>query len=223
MDNLPMNVVDMGVIALFLVGALVGLAFGFVRGGLFILSWLGATVATFAGFMPLRGIARNFIEADWLADIATGGVIFLVTLIILMLLSSLIGGWIRGSRLNALDRSLGMLAGLFVAAVIMSGGYIIVESVWPKDQQPPWLTEAKSVPYIKNGADLLGTIIPKDLDIFGTKLPDSAARKVKEAAEIKRAFKRLTGETKDNPSEPLRPGYGTKERQDLERLIQTTR
>ena len=43
MENLPINGLDIGVIAVLFVGALIGLAVGFVRGGLFVLSWLGAS------------------------------------------------------------------------------------------------------------------------------------------------------------------------------------
>ena len=138
-----MNILDIGVIAMFALGALFGLLLGFVRGGLFILSWLGAGIATIFGFSYAQPYGRRFIENEFFADLAAGGAVFLVTLIVLFLLSSFIGGWVRRSRLNALDRSLGMLAGLATAALLITGGYVIAENMW-KDSQIPALDSHRS-------------------------------------------------------------------------------
>lgn len=223
MDSLPVNILDLGVIGFFIIGGLVGLAFGFVRGGLFIISWLGATVATVFGFPFLREFTRQFIDSALIADIVTGAAIFLVTLIILFLLSSVVGGWIRGSRLNALDRSLGMLAGLVVAAIMLSGGFIVVESVWPENQQPPWMREAKSLPLIKRGADLLGSILPGET---GRRRPggrNSAAAGERDAIKGNRALRNLLTPAATNSNAPDRDGYGKKQRKQLDRVIENIR
>ena len=223
MDSLPINVLDLGVIGFFIIGALVGLAFGFVRGGLFIISWLGATVATVLGFPLLREFTRKIIESALIADIVTGAVIFLVTLIILFLLSSIVGGWIRESRLNALDRSLGMLAGLVVATIILSGGFIVVQSVWPDNQQPPWMKEAKSLPLIKKGADLLGSILPR---AQGRRVPggrNSAAARERDAIRGDRALRNFLEAATSKSSTPEREGYGKKQRNQLDRAIENIR
>ena len=112
MDNLPINPLDLTTIVAFVLGGLIGLALGFIRGGLFVVSWVGAVLATIFGFPHVRLFARQQIETAWIADLTTGVVLFLVALVVLFLLSSMIGSWVRASHLNALDRSLGMLAGL---------------------------------------------------------------------------------------------------------------
>ena len=123
-ENFSMNIVDIGVIILLAVGSMTGLILGFVRGGLFVISWLGAAIATFMSFPYLKPYSRQYIEHDFFADITAGLIIFIITLIILFLLSSIIGGWVRNSRLNALDRSLGMLTGIIISSIIMAGSYI---------------------------------------------------------------------------------------------------
>lgn len=218
MANLSVNILDIGVAGMFLLGALVGLGFGFVRGGLFVMSWVGATAATFFAFPLLKPITRQYIEAPWMADLATGVAVFLVALIILFLISSVIGGWVRTSRLNALDRSLGMLAGLVVAAGSLSGGYIFAESIWPEDKQPPWLQEARSTPLIRQGAAFLVSIVPKEIAVLGRDATNSAASKTKDALEREKAFRRLIGEADNKPADQ-RPGYDTKERREMDRVI----
>ena len=69
MENLPINGLDIGVVAVLFVGALVGLAVGFVRGGLFVLSWLGA--ARQAGATVLIGDAgRSYFPRESLYKLA---------------------------------------------------------------------------------------------------------------------------------------------------------
>lgn len=160
-----------------------------------------------------------------MADLATGVAIFLAALILLFLISSVIGGWVRGSRLNALDRSLGMLAGLVVAAISLSGSYIIAESIWPEDKQPPWLQEAKSTPLMRQGAEILISVVPREIALLGRKTKETATDKTKTIIkeEQERAVRRLMGIPDDKTAEPQRPGYDKKERRELERVIDNVR
>ncbi len=219
MDSLPVNILDLGVIALLLIGALIGLALGFVRGGLFVLSWIGAGLATLFGFPEARPLARNYIETVWIADLTTGVVIFLVTLVVLSLISSAIGGWVRGSRLNSLDRSLGLLAGLATSALILMCGSILADTLLPKDQRPAWANEARSLPLIESGADVLRKAVPEKLGLF-KKSAGEASRKTKDAIQLKETYDRLVQPTPAESGREDRPGYDSKERRALERTIQ---
>ena len=98
MENLPINILDIGVIVLLVLGAIIGLALGFVRGGLFVLSWLGSAIVTIFAFPVIRPYARQYIENEFFADLAGGVLVFIATLVVLFLLSSVIGGWVRNSR-----------------------------------------------------------------------------------------------------------------------------
>ena len=65
MENLPINILDIGVIVLLVLGAIIGLALGFVRGGLFVLSWLGSAIVTIFAFPVIRPYARQYIENEF--------------------------------------------------------------------------------------------------------------------------------------------------------------
>ncbi len=213
-----MNILDIGVIAMFALGALFGLLLGFVRGGLFILSWLGAGIATIFGFSYAQPYGRRFIENEFFADLAAGGAVFLVTLIVLFLLSSFIGGWVRRSRLNALDRSLGMLAGLATAALLITGGYVIAENMW-KDKPPEWMVEAKSLPLIRTGAGLLNQFLPQDFKVEGLESLDKLTGETRDNLE-KKAYEQLLNPRNKKSDIQDREGYDTKERKAMERLLQ---
>ena len=217
-DSLPLNAVDIGVLIELLLGALVGLALGFVRGGLFVASWIGAGVATIFGLPFAQPFASQYIDDRFFADLAGGVAIFLLALVILFLVSSVIGGWVRHSRLNALDRSLGMVAGLATSILLLAGAYVVAENIWPGNKQPSVIQEAKVTPMIRASAQLLNDLLPKYLKILGAEAVGTATDKTKEAIE-KRVFERLVRPDTPKSGDEERPGYDTKERNTLERAI----
>lgn len=154
---------DMGVAGFVLLSALIGFAVGFVKGGLFLMSWMGAVLVTLYTYAAVRPFARDMVENELIADLGSVAAIFIVTLISLYLLSSLVGGWVRRSRLNALDRSLGFLGGILVSAVVLSAAYIPLSYMWPPDEQPRWIKAAKSRPWVAAGAGIILKLAPDGL------------------------------------------------------------
>ncbi|MBN06716.1 MAG: hypothetical protein CMM45_02645 [Rhodospirillaceae bacterium] len=217
-DSLPLNAVDIGALIVVLLGALVGLALGFTRGGLYIASWIGAGVATIFGLPFAQPFASQYIDDRFVADLAGGVVIFLLALVTLFLVSSVIGGWVRDSRLNALDRSLGMLAGLATSVILLAGAYVVAENIWPGNKQPPLIQEAKVTPMIRAGALLLNGFLPKGFKILDAEAVGTVTDKTKEAVK-KRVFERLVRPDTPKSRDEERPGYDTKERNSLERAI----
>lgn len=218
---MSMNELDVGIIFALGLGALIGLAVGFVRGGLFILSWLGAAMATLFGFTFVRPTARQLIESEFFADLAGGMAIFVTTLVVLFLLSSIVGGWVRGSRLNALDRSLGMICGLATTTLIIAVAYIAVEKTWPAEDQPPWLLEARSIPLIRDGAHMLNNALPEELRLLNEEALDEAKAKTKEYQEKKRLLESLIQPQAEKSDIPDREGYDKKDRRGIDRLFQS--
>ena len=216
-----MNIVDIGVIILLAVGSLTALILGFVRGGLFFVSWLGAAIATFLSFPHVKPYSRQYIEHDFFADITAGLIIFIITLIILFLLSSIIGGWVRNSRLNALDRSLGMLTGIVISSIIMAGSYIIIEKIWPPKKQPVWMVKAKVLPLIRSGAQALSELLPKNFQSETTKLMKSKTAGTRNLIE-KEAYERFLRPNNKETNVRDRSGYDKKERRGIENLLDRT-
>jgi len=158
-----MTVFDFSIAGVVLLSALVGFAVGFVKGGLFLASWLGAVLVTLYSYTAIRPLASEVTDNRLIADFGTGVVIFVVTLGLFYLLSALVGGWVRRSRLNALDRSLGLLGGIVVGAAVVSGAYIPLTYVWDQDEQPGWLKEAKLKPWVAMGAGAILRLAPDEM------------------------------------------------------------
>ena len=221
MENLPINILDIGVIVSVILGAITGLILGFVRSGLFIISWLGSAIITFISFPYVKPFTRQYIERDFFADITAGFVVFIISLIILFLLSSVVGSWVRNSRLNALDRSLGMLAGIITTSILLAGSYIVAEKIWPPQKRPDWLVTAKVLPLIRNGAQALNKLIPENFQSEATKVIGAETSKTRKLIE-REAYDRLIRPNNKKSKLQDRSGYDRKERRGIENLLDRT-
>jgi membrane protein required for colicin V production len=217
MEILGFNTFDLGVIAILLLGALFGFVTGFVRGGLFVASWIGAVFATIYGFPAVRPHARNFVNPDWLADVLGGAVLFIVALVVLYLASHMLSGWVRNSRLNALDRSLGLLAGIATAALVMSAAYLPLSDTIAEDP-PEMIKQARTRPAIESAALFVRTLLPAEfLGQTGEALRRSREQ-IDAIEQTREVMERLTAPPKTAAPEAP-PGYKDTSREQLENLI----
>jgi membrane protein required for colicin V production len=217
MDSLPINVMDLTVIGTIVASTVIGLLVGFVKGGLFVVSWLGAIAAAFFGFPAAQPYARELIDHGLLADIAAGVALFLPTLIVLFLVSSIVESWVRHSRLSALDRSLGMVAGLATGAFMVCVVYSLVETTWSEAERPEWVEGAKSLPLVRAGADLLRGLMPANAASFAGSRRSDAERLI----DSERVLRGILNVEPTDPENGPTPGYGAKERSEMQRLLES--
>jgi membrane protein required for colicin V production len=222
LKDLPVNVVDLAVLAVLLISAVFAYARGFMHEILSIGGWIGAIFATIYGFPYAQPYARDLIPIQLAADLAAGVVIFVFTLFSLSLIIRGIAKHIQKSSLNVLDRSLGFLFGLIRGTVIVCLVYLGVEFLMTPEEQPKWIREAKSMPLILRGADTLRGLIPEDLE---GKLKDAApsgfsgglpSLPKSEGEAIKRMLTPPPGDATPGPES----AYGSKERATMDRAIE---
>ncbi|MBL8644614.1 MAG: CvpA family protein [Rhodospirillaceae bacterium] len=228
MDNLPINGLDAAVIVILLVSALLAFMRGFVHEVLSIGAWVGAALTALYGLPLAQPIARGMIPIDWAADAVASIVLFLGALLVLSLVTSALSKTVQASALNNLDRSLGFLFGLVRAAVILSIVLIAADWLMDKSSRPQWMQKAKTLPAIEVGADALKNLIPESF-MAAKDAAKEAAGTAKDAMELKQTLDRLTTPTPaaeppkpDGAKPEEKPGYDNKERQDMERLLQST-
>ncbi|MDX2144721.1 MAG: CvpA family protein [Rhodospirillaceae bacterium] len=228
MDNIPINGLDLAVIAILLISALLAFMRGFVHEVLSIGAWVGAAFGALYGLPFAQPIARKSIPFDWAADAAAIVVLFLAGLLVLSLITNALSKTVQASALNNLDRSLGFLFGLARAAVILSILLIAADWLMDKDNRPQWMQKAKTLPALEMGADTLKNLMP-DSFMAAEDAAKEAAGTAKDAMELKQTLDRLTQPTPGaqpapEGSAPTQPetGYDNKERRDMERLLQST-
>jgi membrane protein required for colicin V production len=232
LNNLPVNLVDLGIAGVLLISGLLAFTRGLVREVLSIAAWVAAVLATIYGFPHLREFTRTYIKAELLADAITGVTIFIATLVVCAAVSHALARNVRGSSFGALDRSLGFLFGLLRGAFVVCLAYLMMLWAMPKaDDQPAVVRQAKSLPLVAQGAAILSSLLPKDAFDRGT----AAANEAKTRVEQEAARQMLQNSTQpqpqgqqqgETPAKPAagngNPGYNAGERKDLDRLIQGT-
>ena len=159
MDLFSFTTFDVVVISTIAVGGLIGIITGFVRGGLFVLSWIGAIITAVYLFPYIKPITYEHIKPDLLADIVAGGAVFLIGLIALHLVGHIIGERVRKSRLKSFDRTFGLLVGLATPTMIICFLYLFLAPSMP----PEWLLQSRTQPLIEEGAQFIGRVLPKQL------------------------------------------------------------
>ena len=223
-----MNPLDIGVIAVVVLSAVFAFARGFVREALSIVAWVGAAIVTRYGFDWVYARVNPLIHNVLLSQLAAGFGLFLVALVALTIVTGIIARMVHAAGLGPIDRTLGFLFGLARGAAVVCLAYLLLDlSVPQASDRPEWIREAKSGPYLHEGADVLKGFLPEGLRAKGAAAADELLRQVnpagKAADQAKRAEDALTNPTppaaKDAPLPP--PSYPERDRKQLDRVIGT--
>jgi membrane protein required for colicin V production len=222
MADLPINVVDIAILAVLLLSALLAFVRGCVHEVLSVAAWVGAALATLYGFEHAQPYARDLIAIDLLADIAAGVVIFVVTLILLSIVTRIFSGRVRDSSLGALDRSLGLVFGLARGALIIAAAWMLMTWALPNpDERPSYLREAKSARLAQAGADALERALPASIKGQADAAMDQAKQGAEDARRAKDAYDALSQPQTEAEDPGSDPGYTEESRKEMERLTDT--
>jgi membrane protein required for colicin V production len=218
MGDLPINIIDIAILAVLLLSAAMAFMRGCVHEVLSVGAWVGAGLATLYGFSSVQPHARDLIAIDLLADIVAGVALFVVVLIVLAVISRMLSNQVRDSSLGALDRSLGLVFGLARGALLVAVAWMLMTWALPDpDQRPHYIREAKSARLAQLGADALERVLPASL----RGRADEAAATVKQGArDAQRLNKFIQPEAKADKPDP-KQGYSQQERSGMDRLTDT--
>jgi membrane protein required for colicin V production len=159
-----MNVLDIIVIAVIVLSGLLAFVRGFVKEVLAIAGWVGASAAALYALPFARPIAERFLPKGAAADAAAAGLVFIVTLIVLSIVTSAIARRVRHSALSALDRTLGLVFGLARGALVVAIGYLALSFVLPlAGEEPPWVTQSRTLPLVAGATQSLTRLLPDSL------------------------------------------------------------
>jgi membrane protein required for colicin V production len=158
---MPITLLDGILLGITLVSAVLAMVRGFSREVLSVASWAAAAVAAFLFYKRVTPLLQPYIESEVVAQIAAAGAIFIVTLIIVTLITMKIADFIIDSRVGALDRTLGFVfgaaRGVLLVVVAMSFFNWLVQP-----PQPSWVADAKSKPLLDSLSDKLKAVLPED-------------------------------------------------------------
>ena len=147
-------------IAIILLSGILALARGLVREVLGVGAWIGAAIAAVEFYPPVADQIGGFIGNPKLIEPVSIGAVFIVTLIVLSILSAWFASLIRNSVLSGIDRTLGLAFGLARGVFIVCLLYIGLSIFLTPPQWPEGVTDARMLPYAANGASWLAGFLP---------------------------------------------------------------
>jgi membrane protein required for colicin V production len=161
---MPITWLDMLLLGVMLISGLLAMIRGFMREILSITAWGTAAVATLLLYNKLLPIAKANISSDIVAAIVVVAGVFLVTLLIVSVITVRISDKVLDSRIGALDRTLGFLFGLGRGLVIVVVAFIFFAWLVPAGKQPDGVRNAKSRVVLENTGEWLQALLPQDMD-----------------------------------------------------------
>ncbi len=158
-----MTWVDLVVLAVLAVSGLLAFSRGLVREILGLAAWAGAVFIAVWALPLVRPQFQQWLgEGSSWADPAAFGAVFVVSLIILMISSRWVSALVRASPIGGIDRTLGLVFGLARGAVLLVLAYIIAGMVVQVDRWPDAVLQARSLPFVYQGAKWAVEKIPAD-------------------------------------------------------------
>lgn len=224
MDSFPLTLIDVVLIAVVLISAIFAFGRGFVHEALSIVGWIGAALAVIFGLPLVRPYVRDVIQPPLLADFAAGATIFILAMIILSIFTRAIASRVHGSKLSAIDRSLGFVFGLVRGAVLICLAYIPVQWLMTPQEQPVWIREARLQPLVEWGSAKLVSFVDSGTVSSGpARSSQDQQRKALETEQIVRDMINPEPKTPETRPEHEPKGYDERERRAIDRLLEGNR
>ena len=224
---MPITWLDILLLSVMLISGILAMIRGFMREVLSIAAWGAAAVATILLYGRLLPIAKANISSDLIATAAVVGGVFLITLLIVSIITVRISDMVLDSRIGALDRTLGFLFGLGRGLVIVVVAFVFFAWLVPPGKQPEGVRNAKSRVVLENTGEWLQALLPQDMDNYLSQLlkkkkgdeqepPPEASPGQRSGLGAPLGSREVTGSVQ-NPA-----GYQRADRTDMRQLIDAT-
>jgi membrane protein required for colicin V production len=213
---MPITLLDIVLIAVMLVSGFLAMVRGFMREVLSIIAWILAAVATLYSYSKLLPYARQYFNNDLVAAAAVIGGVFLLTLIVVSILTVRISDKVLDSRVGALDRTLGFLFGLARGLIIVVIAFLFFTWLVPDRSQPEWVKSAKSRVVLAGTGQWLMSMLPEDPE---STILKRLKRPKPEDTETPENAPDQHGEIGPNPDPGAEPGYDRPSRVGMRQLL----
>jgi membrane protein required for colicin V production len=211
---MPITLLDLILLIVMLISGLLAMIRGFIREVLSIAAWGLAAAAGVYGYAKLLPMAKGSFGSDIVAAVVVVGGAFLLTLLVVSVITVRISDMILDSRVGALDRTLGFVFGLARGLVIVVVAFLFFSWLVPERGQPTWVRDAKSRVVLQGTGQWLMSMLPDDPEstiLKRLRRPKGGEPDAPETPQEQRSDKR--------PADP--EGYERSDRAALQKLIET--
>ena len=126
--------------------------------------WLIALVITIVLVPKLSPWVEDYIESEFVADIGLGIFIYIVVLFVIINISKAISSAVTWSGLGAVDKTFGLIFGIFKGYVICVCIFALLNWFYPYEKWPIGTKDTYSFSIIFNGSNFLIQEFPSSND-----------------------------------------------------------
>ena len=142
---------------------------GFSLSFLSSLKWVVSAITTIVLVPKLQPWVSNYIESEFINNIGIGVFVFIFTLFVSVVLGRSLGRTITWTGLGSVDKSFGILFGIFKGYVVAVCFFSLLNWFYPYEKWGMLTTKAFSFNIVKKGSDLFIEEFPNYKDIINTK------------------------------------------------------
>ncbi len=139
---------------------------GFLRSLLSFSKWILALVITIILVPKLNPIVQDYIESDFIADIGLGIFVYIVSLFVIINIAKAISSAVTYSGLGSVDKSFGLVFGVFKGYVICICLFSLISWFYPHNNWPIKTEGTYSFQIIYNGSEFLINEFPNSKDYY---------------------------------------------------------
>ena len=142
---------------------------GFSLSFLTSLKWIISAITTIILVPALQPVVGDFIESDFINNVGLGVFIFIITLFISIILGKALGRTVTWSGLGSVDKSFGILFGIFKGYIVAVCLFSLLNWFYPYEKWSISTSDASSFKIVIKGSSLLIDEFPNYKDIIETK------------------------------------------------------
>jgi len=161
---MPISWLDVILIVIMLISGFLAMVRGFTREVLSIFSWAVAAVAALYLTPKYSNLLDPYITNPSIAQIAFAAGVFIITLIVVSLITFRISDSMLDSRVGALDRTLGFIFGLARGFLLVAIVFILFTAL--ARDQPEWVRNARSYPILQRTQVAIESLLPMNPEQF---------------------------------------------------------
>ncbi len=159
---MPITLLDIILLAVMLISGMLAMIRGFLREILSIGAWGVAALTTLYAYPHVLPKVKQYVSHDLVAAGVSVGGVFLITLMVVSLITIRISDMVLDSRVGPLDRTLGFLFGLGRGLIIVVVAFLFFVWLVPPKAQPGWVQNAKSRVVLQGTGQWLMSMLPDD-------------------------------------------------------------
>lgn len=219
-----LNNLDIIILAVVIISGLIALSRGLMKEVLSIIGWVLVTFLIIWLLPICLPLTQYFISGNLMAGVITALLIFVIFSIIWIYSTANLTTKIRTSKLNGLDRLLGLFFGIMRAFLLIILFNIMVNWIIPPANQSDILTDSRYFQLAGKFAKPVEELIPAEtLDLIKSKSKEISPENKEEtkAQDAMELFEKLAQpQIKKSPDKKeTNQGYKASERDSLDRLI----